>query len=272
MRSMWSNLGGALPRAAFLFVILVILLAVLAPIIAPFNPNEMELSAILSPPSLEHLMGTDQLGRDLFSRILYGARPSLMAAIGIVLIGSIAGLVLGTVSGLMGGWVDNLIMRFMDIMMALPGLVIALALTAALGPSLKNAVIAIGILSIPGYARVVRGQALSLRSREYVLASRLMGASSGFLISQHLVPNIFPTLLVFITFQLGGAILASSALSFIGLGIQPPDPEWGAIVGAGRNYVLVSWWVFVFPGIAITLTAASFNILGDSMRDYYGSR
>ncbi len=241
--------------------------AVFAPWVARVDPNAMNLVGVLEAPSLAHWAGTDELGRDLFARLVFGARPSIAAGFGIVLIGSVFGILIGTLSGLLSGWFDVVVMRLTDVVMALPGLVVALALTAALGPSLFNAVISLGILSIPAYVRVARGQALALREREYVLASRASGASTWHLLARHIIPNVMPPVLVFMTFHLGAALLASSALSFIGLGAQPPSPEWGSMVGAGREYVLGQWWYATLPGLVITLTAASFNLLGDALRD-----
>lgn len=256
-----------LAMAASMFVILVTTAALVAPWLTPYAPNAMDLRAVLQPPSWSHLAGTDELGRDLLTRILFGARPSIGAGFGIVAIGSILGLMIGTLSGLIGGWIDTLVMRITDVVMALPGLVVALALTAALGPSLFNAVVALGVLSVPAYIRVSRGQTLSLREREYILASRSMGAGVWHLTIRHILPNVFPPVLVFMTFHLGSAILASSALSFIGLGMQPPHAEWGSMIGAGREYVLSYWWYVTIPGLVIILTAASFNLLGDALRD-----
>lgn len=258
---------GPLSKMAFGVIALVVLMALLAPWLSPFDPNAMNLDAVLAPPSWQHWAGTDELGRDVATRIMYGAQPSLAAGLGIVAIGLGLGLLIGTFSGLMAGWVDALIMRLTDVAMALPGMVIALALTAALGPSLLNAVIALGLLSVPAYIRVARGQALALREREFVLAARAMGASNWHLIRAHLLPGVLPPVLVFTTFHLGAAILASSALSFIGLGAQPPMAEWGSMIGMGREYVLGHWWMVVIPGVVIMLTAASFNLLGDALRD-----
>lgn len=261
-----------LMAVALAVVVVVLIAAVFAPWVTRYDPNAMDLRSVLEPPSLTHWAGTDELGRDLFSRLVYGARPSIAAGFGIVLIGAVAGILIGTLSGLRSGWVDTLIMRSTDVVMALPGLVVALALTAALGPSLFNAVIALGLLSIPAYVRVSRGQALALREREYVLAARASGAGTWHLLTRHLLPNVLPPVLVFMTFHLGAALLASSALSFIGLGAQPPSPEWGSMIGAGREYVLGQWWYATIPGILITVTAASFNLLGDALRDWVDPR
>jgi peptide/nickel transport system permease protein len=246
--------------------------ALFAPWLTPYTPNAVDLNNVLQPPSWTHWAGTDELGRDLLTRILHGARPSVAAALGIVGIGTAFGLLIGTLSGLLSGWFDTIVMRLTDVVMALPGLVVALALTAALGPSLVNAVVALGVLAVPAYIRVARGQTLALREREYVLAARSMGASTLHLMRAHVLPNVLPPVLVFMTFHLGASILASSALSFIGLGAQPPDAEWGSMIGAGREYVLGHWWYVTLPGVVIILTASSFNLLGDALRDMLDPR
>ena len=247
---------------------IVVALAILAPLVAPYDPNQIDLGSRLQPPGLAHLMGTDEVGRDLFSRVIHGARPSLTVGLGIVAIASIAGVMLGILSGLAGGYVDTLLMRVVDIVMALPGMVVALALTAAIGPSLWNAMIVLGVLSIPGYARLSRGQTLEIREKEFVNASRTMGAGHWRQLRTNILPNALPAILVYMSFHLGNAILASSALSFIGLGAQPPLAEWGALVNAGRSYIIQHWWYVTFPGIFIVLTALSFNLLGDGLRDW----
>jgi peptide/nickel transport system permease protein len=248
-------------------LVLLSLAAIAAPWISPYPPDAMDLQAILRPPSSAHWAGTDELGRDIFSRLLHGARPSLLSAVAIVAIGAIIGMAAGCFSGLVGGVVDSVIMRLVDMMLALPGLVIAMALTAALGPSLVIAVIALGILSIPGYVRLARGLALALREREFVQAARAMGAGAIFIARRHIAPNVAPAMMVYASFHFGGALLASSALSFIGLGMQPPHAEWGAMVGGGREYVLAAWWYVTFPGLVVALGALSANILGDALRD-----
>lgn len=255
------------PLIAMVVLGTICLLALAAPLVAPYPPDAIDLGSILTAPSAQHWAGTDDLGRDVLSRLLWGARPSLSAGLAIVLIGAGAGLVLGSLSGLVGGWVDAVIMRLADVMLALPGLVVAMALTAALGPSLFNAALALGVLSIPAYVRVARGQALALRRREHVEAARLQGAGTWWLVRKHVVPNVLPALLIYMTFHLGGAVLASSALSFIGLGMQPPHAEWGAMIGSGRDYLLMYPWLCLAPGLAILATAMSVNFLGDALRD-----
>ena len=265
-------LRGPLTLVAAAIVTVVCFAAIAAPWLTPYSPNAMDLNGVLQAPSWTHLAGTDELGRDLLTRILHGARPSMAAAFGIVGIGTAFGLLIGTLSGLLSGWFDTVVMRLTDVVLALPGLVVALALTAALGPSLFNAVVALGLLAVPAYIRVARGQTLALRETEYVLAARSMGASTLHLMRVHMLPNVLPPVLVFMTFHLGASILASSALSFIGLGAQPPDAEWGSMIGAGREYVLGHWWYVTLPGVVIILTASSFNILGDALRDMLDPR
>ena len=228
-------IGGAL-------VALIVLAALLAPWLAP-DPNAIALDQRLLPPSALHWAGTDEVGRDLFVRILWGLRASLTAALAIVVIASVAGTLIGSLSGFVGGLVDTVLMRLMDMAMALPGLVVAMALTAALGACLPNAVLALGLLGIPYYARVSRAEALALANRDFVRASAVM------------------------TLHIGAAILAVAALSFIGLGAQPPASELGMLVGTGRRYILEQWWYSLFPGLVIVLTVLAFNLLGDGLRD-----
>jgi peptide/nickel transport system permease protein len=241
--------------------------ALFAGLLAPYDPNAIAPAQILQPPSLRHVAGTDELGRDMFSRILYGARPSLLVAVAIVAIAATGGVIIGCASGLAGGLADTLVMRLVEIVMALPGLVIALALAAALGPSLVNLALALGVLGIPFYARVARAQTLSLRERAFVRAARAMGASRWFILRRHIVPNLAPTIVVFMSLGLSGALLGASALSFIGLGAQPPMAEWGALVNASRSYILDDWWYALFPGAAVALTSFGFTLLGDGLRD-----
>lgn len=264
--------GNPLAILSIAVLLLVVSAAVAAPLITLHHPNDIHLDHILHTPNAVYWFGTDELGRDLFSRVVYGARPSLIAAFAIVAVGAGFGLLLGCLTGYLGGLFDLLFMRLVEVMMALPGLVVALALTAALGPSLKNAVIAIGIMSIPAYIRLARGQTLSIKEKEYVLSAKVAGAKTWYVMRQHLIPNVLPPVLVFMTFHLGSAILASSALSFIGLGAQPPDPEWGSLIGTGKSYLNVHWWYCLFPGLAIVLTAAALNILGDTIRDMLDTR
>ncbi len=253
--------------AGSLMLLPILICAIFVPWLTPFDPIAVDVQARLLPPSLVHLFGTDELGRDLFSRVLYGTRASLLVAIGIVSIATIAGTIIGTFSGYLGGKTDSLIMRIVDVMMAIPFMVIALALTSALGPSLVNLVLAIGILSIPFYARMARGLALTLRTQPYVLSAWTMGASSTFIVRRHIIPNMVSSMIVLASMGMSGAILTSSALSFIGLGAQPPMAELGAIISGSRSYILDEWWYTLFPGLLLVVAAFGFNLVGDGLRD-----
>lgn len=248
-------------------VLAIVVLSLLAPVIAPYDPNAIALDRRLLPPGAAHWAGTDEVGRDLLSRIIWGARASLAVGLAIVALASVTGTLIGCLSGYLGGAVDSVIMRLMDVVMALPGLVVAMALTAALGPSLVNAAFALGVLAIPYYSRVARAQTLVIRERSFVRASRIMGAGTWHQLRVNILPNILPHMLVLMTLHIGAAILAAGALSFIGLGAQPPLSEWGALINAGRHYVLEQWWYCAFPGMAMALTVYGFNLLGDGLRD-----
>jgi peptide/nickel transport system permease protein len=243
------------------------LIALSAPLIAPADPLKQVLSTRLNPPSAEHWLGTDQLGRDLLSRMIYGARISLL--IGGVVVGLAAslGTFVGLVAGYTGGLLDEGLMRLTDVFFAFPALILAMAISGALGPSLTNAMIAIAVVSWPVYARLVRAQVLSLRAREFVEASRGLGASAGRIMWGHILPNTLAPLLVQASFDMGGAILSAAGLSFIGFGTQPPTAEWGVMISEGRNFIVTHPWLSLFPGIAILLTVAAFNLIGDGLRD-----
>lgn len=247
--------------------IVAIFCAIAAPWLSPAPPDLIAPADRLLPPSAAHWLGTDELGRDLMSRLLYGARLSLATAAGIVLIGAIIGVTIGAIAALMGGVVDIVTMRIIEVIMALPSLLIGLAIAAALGPSLPKLALVLGLLGAPSYARLARGQTLALKSQLYVQAARSMGSSTWRTFIKHIVPNLAPVLMIFLSANLAGALLAASALSFLGVGAQPPLPEWGALANASRSYALDAWWYAVFPGLAITLTAFSFNIIGDALRD-----
>jgi peptide/nickel transport system permease protein len=256
-----------LTMIGLVLIILLALIALFAPLIAPADPLKQVLSTRLKPPSPSHWFGTDQLGRDVLSRMMYGARISLL--IGTVVVGLAAsiGTFIGVVAGYAGGWLDEGLMRLTDIFFAFPALILAMAISGALGPSLTNAMIAIAIVSWPVYARLVRAQVLSLREREYVEAARGLGASAGRIIWQHILPNTLAPLLVQASFDMGGAILSAAGLSFIGFGAQPPTAEWGVMISEGRNYIATHSWLSLFPGLAILLTVAAFNLIGDGLRD-----
>ena len=243
------------------------LIAMLAPLIAPTDPLKQVLSTRLKPPSWDHWLGTDQLGRDVLSRMIYGARISLLIGTVVVGLAASVGTLVGLVAGYVGGWLDEGLMRLTDIFFAFPALILAMAISGALGPSLTNAMIAIAVVSWPVYARLVRAQVLSLREREYVEAARSLGASAPRIVWQHILPNTLAPLLVQASFDMGSAILSAAGLSFIGFGTQPPTAEWGVMISEGRNYIATHSWLSLFPGLAILLTVAAFNLIGDGLRD-----
>src|SRR5262249_33596891 len=254
--------------AAGVVVMLVFLLAaLLAALLAPYDPLAQTIQEGLRPPSAAHLFGTDKLGRDIFSRILYGARISLFVGVAVVLIASAIGTLLGVVAGYLGGWADEALMRITDIFFAFPALILAMAIAGALGPSLENALIAISAVTWPVYARLIRGQVLTLKERDFVLAARTVGVPEHQIVLRHLLPNTMAALLVQASFDMGGAITAVAALSFIGSGAQPPTPEWGVMISEGRNYMATQWWLAAFPALAILLVVGGFNLLGDGLRD-----
>ena len=248
-------------------VILLILMAIFAPLIAPYNPNKINLREKLTPPSLKHPFGTDEVGRDLLSRVIYGSRISLQVGIVVVLLSGIPGILIGAFSGYYGGQFDNIIMRLMDIIMAFPPLVLALSIAAALGPSLVNSMMAVAFIMIPKFSRLVRGEALALKEKPFVLATRAQGGKPIYIIFRHIIPNSVSSVIVLASLVMGDAILISASLSFIGLGAQPPTPEWGALVSTGRKYILDQWWYATFPGLFIFFAVMGFNLFGDGLRD-----
>jgi len=248
-------------------IILIIGVAIFAPIISPYDPNEINLGATLQPPSSQHLLGTDRMGRDILTRIIYGTRISLLVGIIAVGISGLLGVIFGTLAGYYGGYVDGIIMRIVDVLLAFPSILLAIALVAVLGASLFNIMLAIGIVNWVGYARVVRGEFLSLKNKEFVSAARAMGANTFRIIFKHMLPNCIAPIIVMATLGMAGAIITESSLSFLGLGVQPPTPSWGEMLNTGRQIIRQAWWVSTFPGIAIMLAVLSFNILGDGLRD-----
>lgn len=255
-----------------IIVLIVILSAILAPVLAPYDPIAINIPSRLQAPGMQHWFGTDELGRDIFSRVLYGCRLSLQTGLSIVLLAAVTGTAIGSTVGYLGGKTDQLVMTVMDMLLSFPSLVLAMALAAALGPSLFNAMLAVAVVKIPVYVRLVRGQVLSLRERQYVKATRTFGASPAWIITRHLVPNCLAPVLVQLTLGIGEAILTASSLSFIGLGAQPPAPEWGAMISTARTYILDQWWYATFPGLAIFFTVVGFNLLGDGIRDILDPR
>ena len=259
-------IGGAL-------VGVLILTAALAPVIAPFDPvRDADLNNYLRPPGAPFLLGTDTFGRDVFSRMIYGARISLGVGIAVQASALAIGVTLGLLAGFFGGRVDQLIMRLTEVVFAFPGLLFAIAIMAVIGPSLYNVFLALGLVSWTSLARVVRGQVLALKEQEYVEAARAVGASNARIIARHILPNTLATVTVLVTLGIGGAILAEAGLSFLGLGAQPPEPSWGSMLSAGRDYLLQAPWLSVYPGLAIFLTVMGFNLLGDGIRDLLDPR
>ena len=239
----------------------------MAPIISPYDPIKPDFSAARQAPSANHLLGTDDIGRDVLSRILFGARVSLMAALIPLSISIIVGVPLGLLSGLLKGWTDDIIMRFLDALMAFPRIVLIIAIAGILGPSLINALVAIGIVGIAPLARLARGLTLSASEEDYVMAARALGSSNWRIMMRHILPNITAAIIVTVSLDIGGIILAEATLSFLGLGIQPPNPSWGSMVAVGNRYLQVAPWISLVPGTAIFLTVMSINLLGDGIRD-----
>jgi len=246
--------------------------AILAPLLAPYDPLLQDLGSRLRPPSPEHWLGTDSLGRDIASRILYGARISLIIGVVVVASAGVVGTTIGLIAGYAGGLVDEALMRLTEVFLAFPALILAMAIAGALGPSLTNAIIAIAAVTWAVYARLTRGQILSLRQREFVEAARAIGASRVRIVWHHLLPNVLAPLMIQASFDLGSSIIAAAGLSFIGFGAQPPTPEWGVMISEGRNYISTQPWLSLFPGLAILFAVGSFNLLGDGLRDAFDPR
>ena len=258
--------------AGCIIIAVMVFMAVFASALSPYDPIRINLPDRLKPPSAVHLFGTDELGRDILSRIMHGARISLRIGMLVVLIAGGLGALTGAISGYVGQRLDNLIMRAMDVILSFPPLVLALALAAALGPDLNNAILAVAFVMIPKFARLVRGEALAVKERQFIAAARAAGAKSLWIILHHVLPNCLASVIVLATLVLGEAILIAASLSFIGLGAQPPTPEWGAMVSVGRKFLMDQWWYATFPGLFILTTVIGFNILGDALRDILDPR
>ncbi len=256
----------------FCIVVFFAALAVFAPFIAPSDPNQIDIKNILSAPTPEHLLGTDQLGRDLFSRMVYGSRISLSIGFIAVGIATFIGIALGSIAGYYGGKLDSLIMRFIDIMLCFPTFFLILAVIALLEPSIFNIMAVIGLTSWMGVARLIRAEILSLKEREFIEAARACGAGDFRIVSRHLIPNAIAPVLVSATLGVAAAILVESALSFLGIGVQPPTPSWGNILIDGKATLGVAWWLTLFPGLAILLTVLGYNLLGEGLRDALGPK
>lgn len=265
----WLQFRGN-PMAMFGLMILIalVLIAAFASVISPYDPFVQELGNRLQPPGAEgHILGTDSLGRDLLSRIIYGARITLYIVTLVAIIAPLVGLIVGTVAGYAGGFVDVVLMRITDIFLAFPRLVLALAFVAALGAGIENAVLAISLTAWPPYARIARAETLTIRKSDYIHAVRLQGAGTFRIITRHIWPLCISSLIIRVTLDMAGIILAAAGLGFLGLGAQPPSPEWGAMVSDGRKFILDHWWVATIPGLAIFIVSLAFNLLGDGLRD-----
>lgn len=267
----WLTLGrlkrNHLAMVGLVIIVVMIILALLAPYISPYPYEAADFKNRYATPSAEHWFGTDELGRDIFSRLLYGSRYSLRIGLISVAISAIGGIFFGAIAGYFGGAVDNIIMRLLDVLQAMPGIVLAIAISAALGPGLTNSVIALSISSIPGYARMTRASILNVRKMEYLEAATSINCSNARIIWKHVLPNALSPLIVQATMGIAGAIMGAAMLSFIGLGVQPPTPEWGAMLSAGRNYLRDYPHLCIFPGIMIMMAVLSLNMLGDGLRD-----
>lgn len=262
----WTAVVGLAIIAAFAF------LAIAAPYVAPHDPTEVNATAILSSSTSTYWLGTDNLGRDTFSRLLYGARWTLGAALAATLVIVTIGVAVGVTAGYFGGVVDDILMRIVDVLLAFPSLVLALAIVGMLGPSLVNVMIGMVAVWWVDYARIIRGLAMSLRNRDYIASAHCIGCSNHHVIVRHLLPNVIPSIVVLATLELGALMLAISGLSFLGLGAQPPTPEWGSMLNAGRLYFLSAPQLMIYPGLAITISVLGFNLLGDGLRDVLDPR
>ena len=256
-----------LALSGLIFIAMMLTIAVLAPLVAPYDPAHIDAKNILSAPSMSHIFGTDTLGRDIFSRVVYGSRISLSIGFIAVGIAVLIGIFFGSVAGYYGGRLDSIIMRSVDIMLCFPTFFLILAVIAILEPSILNIMVVIGLTSWMGVARLVRAEVLTLKERDYVLAAKVMGASDTRIILRHIIPNAIGPVLVSATLGIGGAILVESALSFLGIGVQPPTPSWGNILMDGKATLGVAWWLTIFPGVFILLTVLAYNLLGEGLRD-----
>ncbi len=271
-KSQWAEVWKRLIRnkaaiAGMIVILILILTAIFADFIAPYHYSTQDLQNVRQAPSSENWFGTDNFGRDIFSRVVYGSRISIQVGFIAVGVAMVLGGILGSISGYYSGRIDNVIMRLMDVLLAIPGILLAIAIAAALGPGLVNVMIAVGIASIPRYARIVRASVLSLRDQEFVEAARAVGANDFRIITKYILPNCMAPIIVQGTLGVAEAILAAAGLSFIGLGIQPPIPEWGAMLSTARVYIRDAWWMSIFPGLAIMVTIFGLNLLGDGLRD-----
>jgi peptide/nickel transport system permease protein len=256
-----------------MITVALVLMAIFAPLLAPYDPISQNLQERLQPPlTAGHWLGTDDFGRDIWTRILYGSRITLYIVLLVILTAPVFGLLVGTVAGYFGGWVDQVLMRITDIFLAFPKLILALALVAVLGPGMVNAVLAIAITSWPPYARVARAETLTVRNSDYIAAVKLQGAGAMRVIWGHVMPMCLPSVIIRVTLDMAGVILTAAGLGFLGLGVQPPVPEWGLMISAGRKFLFEQWWVATMPGLAIFIVSLGFNLLGDGLRDVLDPR
>jgi peptide/nickel transport system permease protein len=272
MRALFADAGRRFARnrlavLGLLIVVVLVIVATLAPLLAPFDPARQSLFEKRATPGAKYLLGADEFGRDILSRVIHGTRVALLVGALAVAVALVAGCVLGGVAGFAGGWIDATIMRAVEILLAFPYLLLAIAIVAVLGPGAVNTTVAVGIWGTPTVARMVRASVLSLKETEYVRAARALGAHGALLVVRHIVPNLIPTLVVYATLFMANAILVEAALSFLGLGVQPPTPSWGLMVATGRDVLLIAPHVATMPGLAIVFTILGFNLLGDGLRD-----
>jgi peptide/nickel transport system permease protein len=255
-----------------IIIFFLVVIAILAPLITPYDPIELDLESRLSSPGGNHMMGTDNLGRDVLSRIIYGARISLSMATVVVVIVMLLGIALGTTAGYFGGIIDGAIMRVVDLLLAFPNIILALVIAGILGPSLTNVMIALGAVWWVSYARIIRGSVLSVKEKEFIEAARAMGCSNTYIAIRHLLPNVLSPVIVLVTLDMGNVILSIAALSFLGLGVQPPIPEWGTMLNEGRPFMETAPYLMIFPGLMIMIAVLAFNFLGDGLRDVLDPR
>ena len=268
LRDIWRQLcKNRLAIIALIVLVLLIIIAIIGPYLAPYKYDKTDSKNIYAAPSKEHPLGTDKLGRDLFSRLIVGTRQSLQMGVIAVAIAAVIGGTIGSIAGYYGKWVDNLCMRLLDIYQAVPMFLLCVCLAAILGPSLRNAIIALGISTVPGYARIMRASVLTVREREYIESAKAIDISNPGIILKHIIPNAMAPVIVEITMGVGACILAGASLSFIGLGVQPPTPEWGSMISEARSVMREAPWLALYPGICIMITVLSCNLLGDGLRD-----
>lgn len=268
LQQTWNGLKkNRLAMVGLFLIILLLFVTIFADFIAPYDVDDQDLTRAYTAPCKEFIFGTDDFGRDIFSRIVYGSRYSLMIGAVAATLSAVIGMLIGSLAGFYGGKTDNILMRFIDIMLAIPSTLLGISIVAALGNGIRNVIIAVAIGAVPAYARIVRASILSVKEQEYIEAARSIGASDFRIIMHHILPNCLAPIIVQITMSVAKAILEASALSFIGLGVQPPSAEWGAMLSAGRAYIRKAWWIVTFPGLAIATLIFGLNLFGDGLRD-----